>query len=148
MVHNDLTNAEWQRLVPLLPAREARRGRCNDHRMVINGVLYQARTGLPWRELPERFGCWITVSRRHRRWSADGTWRRLLTAVQAAQAAGEHPHGAISVDSTIQTYDVGALGAPACTADQEGKLTQMLTGDPVLASLAARLKEVVKVGRT
>ncbi|MGW5689017.1 transposase, partial [Nonomuraea sp. NPDC003754] len=61
MGRGDLTNAEWERLVPLLPAGGMRGGRWNDHRMVINGVLYRARTGLPWRDLPERFGSWVTV---------------------------------------------------------------------------------------
>ncbi len=48
-------------------------------------MLYRARTGLPWRDLPERFSSWITVYERRRRWSADGTWQMLLTAIQAEQ---------------------------------------------------------------
>ncbi|MFJ9123453.1 transposase [Streptomyces sp. NPDC102340] len=44
-----------------------------DHRRVINGVLFRARTGVPWQDLPERYGPWQTVYERHRRWSADGS---------------------------------------------------------------------------
>lgn len=56
---------------------------------MINGILFRQRTGVPWRDLPSRFGKWKTVHDRHRRWSADGTWERILRAVQAdADAEG------------------------------------------------------------
>ncbi|MEV0203560.1 IS5 family transposase [Nonomuraea sp. NPDC050691] len=112
MGRGDLTNAEWERLVPLLPVGGLRGGRWNDHRMVINGVLYRARTGLPWRDLPERFGSWVTVYKRHRRWSADGTWQRLLTAVQAAQDEQGRVDWDVSVDSTTVRAHQHAAGAP------------------------------------
>ena len=50
---------------------------------MVNGVLFRVRTGVPWRDLPERYGSWKTVYERHRRWSADGTWDRILHSVQA-----------------------------------------------------------------
>lgn len=50
---------------------------------MINGILFRQRTGIPWRELPPRFGKWKTVHDRHRRWSVDGTWERILRAIQA-----------------------------------------------------------------
>ncbi|MEO3870338.1 transposase [Nonomuraea sp. B12E4] len=84
MHRGDLTNAEWKRLAPLLPPARVRGRRREDHRMVINGALYQARTGSRWRHLPHRFGCWVAIYRHHRRWAADGTWELLLTALQAA----------------------------------------------------------------
>jgi transposase len=55
---------------------------------VINGILFRERTGIPWRDLPERFGRWKTIHERHRRWSADGTWDRILQAVQADAEGG------------------------------------------------------------
>lgn len=138
MLHKDLTNAEWERLMPLLPAREVRRGRRADQRMAINGVLYQARTGLPWRDLPDRFGCWIMVYKRQRHWAADGTWRRLLSAVRAAQC-----HANVSINpGGIRTYDV----SPG--ADHEKGRVHAQRGDPVLASLALRLSEVVRMAKS
>ncbi|MEZ7124704.1 IS5 family transposase [Nonomuraea sp. AD125B] len=112
MGRGDLTNAEWERLQPLLPAGGQQGGRWNDHRRTINGVLYRARTGLPWRDLPERFGSWITVYKRHRRWSADGTWQMLLTAIQAQQDAEGRLDWDISVDSTTVRAHQHAAGAP------------------------------------
>ncbi|MEU3317146.1 IS5 family transposase [Streptomyces sp. NPDC006662] len=86
----DLADAEWERLRPFLPVSIGRCGRWRDHRQVVNGILHRVRTGVQWRDLPERFGPWKTVYERHRLWSADGTWERLLQQVQAeADAAGE-----------------------------------------------------------
>ncbi|GHF36163.1 hypothetical protein GCM10018783_00540 [Streptomyces griseosporeus] len=57
---------------------------------MIEGILHRARTGVQWRDLPERFGPRKTVYARHRLLSADGTWERLLQQIQAAaDAAGE-----------------------------------------------------------
>jgi hypothetical protein len=108
--------------------------------MAINGVLYQARTGLPWRDLPDRFGCWVMVYKRQRRWSADGTWQRLLTEVQAAQG-----HATISVDpGAVRVHDAGSLR----WGDQEEGSVRAQPQDPVLTSLALRLSEVVRVAAT
>ena len=74
MGRGDLTNAEWDRLKSFLPPGGARGGRWSDHRRVINGVLYRVRTGVQWRDLPERFGPWETVtaaSASSSRWTTD-----------------------------------------------------------------------------
>lgn len=76
-----------------------RGGRWNSHRTVINGILFRLRTGIPWRDFPARFGKWKTVHDRHRRWSADGTWEKILRAVQAdADAEGRIDWSVVSVD--------------------------------------------------
>ncbi|MFF2629276.1 IS5 family transposase [Kitasatospora griseola] len=108
---SDLTDAQWERLEPLLPVSNGRCGRWRDHRQVVNGVLYRIRTGVQWRDLPERYGPWKTVHERHRRWSADGTWEMLLRRVQAgADAAGEIDWD-VSVDSTSVRAHHHAAGA-------------------------------------
>ncbi|SEF56041.1 Transposase [Actinacidiphila yanglinensis] len=101
MGRGDPTNDEWARLTPHLPKSGGRGGRWNDHRTVINGILFRIRTGVPWRDPPNRFGSWKTVHERHRRWSADVTWERILQAVQAdAGARGRIDWRMVSVDST------------------------------------------------
>ncbi|WP_440582113.1 IS5 family transposase [Streptomyces flavofungini] len=106
-----MTDAEWEQLRPFLPVSNQRRGRWRDHRQVIDGILHRVRTGVQWRALPERFGPWKTVYERHRLWSADGTWERLLQQVQAeADAAGKIDWG-ISVGSTIVRAHQHAAGA-------------------------------------
>ncbi|WP_107064068.1 IS5 family transposase [Streptomyces sp. NRRL F-5635] len=112
MGRGDLTNREWSLLEPHLPPPGGRGGRWNDHRTVLNGILFRIRTGVPWRDLPERYGSWKTVYERHRRWSADGTWDRLLQAVQAdADLAGRIDWGMVGVDSTSCRAHQHAAGA-------------------------------------
>ncbi|QES45443.1 IS5 family transposase [Streptomyces venezuelae] len=118
-----LTNAEWDRLESLLPRGGTRGGRWSDHRRVINGVLYRVRTGVQWRDLPERFGPWETVYKRHRRWSADGTWKMLLSRVQAAEDAGGRIDWDVSVDSTVvraHQHAAGARKAPPAAPSKGG----------------------------
>src|SRR3954468_24592411 len=75
----DVTDAQWQRLEPLLPPEKPRTGRPNhDHRRVVSGMLWIHRTGAPWRDLPERYGPVGTVSSRFYRWCRAGVWDRLL----------------------------------------------------------------------
>ncbi|MFI5867186.1 IS5 family transposase [Streptomyces sp. NPDC051546] len=112
MGRGDLTNAEWVRLEPHLPAAGLRGGRWCDHRQVVNGILFRVRTGIPWRDLPERYGSWKTVYERHRRWSADGTWDRILRAVQAdTDLAGRLDWSMVGVDSTTCRAHQHAAGA-------------------------------------
>ncbi len=92
---HELTDAQWQRIGPLLPAHGKPGGQWADHRKVINGVLFRARTGVPWPDPPERYGPWQTVYERHRRWSADGTWQRILAGLQIEADAAD-PDGQLA----------------------------------------------------
>lgn len=103
----------WARLEPLLPAVKGPMGPpFRPHRPVVEGAIYRMRTGVPWRDLPPEFGSWQTVHRRHYTWSADGTWDRVLAALQSqADAAGEIDWR-VSVDSTIaRVHQHGATAA-------------------------------------
>ncbi|WEP00236.1 IS5 family transposase [Streptomyces sp. FXJ1.172] len=112
MGRGDLTNEEWARLKPHLPKTGRRGGRWVSHRRIINGILYRNRTGVPWRDLPARFGKWKTVYERHRRWSADGTWDKIFAAVLAeADAQGRIDWSMVSVDSTTCRAHQHAAGA-------------------------------------
>jgi transposase len=106
-----LSDEVWARVAPLLPVSSGRCGRWRDHRQVIEAIVWRYRTGSPWRDLPPSFGPWQTAWKRLDRWSRDGTWERLLTAVQAdADAAGELDWVA-SVDSSIVRAHQHAAGA-------------------------------------
>jgi transposase len=73
-----LTDTDWARIEPLMPCSEGQRGRpFRDSRQVIEGIIYRLRTGIAWRDLPVVFGPWQTVWKRHRRFSADGTWDKI-----------------------------------------------------------------------
>ncbi|WP_455680984.1 IS5 family transposase [Streptomyces huasconensis] len=117
MGRGDLTDAEWARLEPFLPVSNGRCGRWRNHRQVIDGILHRVRTGVQWRDLPARFGPWKTIYERHRLWSADGTWERMLQRVQAAADAAGEIDWDIAVDSTIVRAHQHAAGARRSAAD-------------------------------
>ncbi|GAA3414478.1 hypothetical protein GCM10018952_35150 [Streptosporangium vulgare] len=103
---DDLTDDEWGRLAPLLPAHARRGNRWADHRTIIDGVFFRSRTGCPWRKLPETYGNWKTVYNRHRRWSADGTWETILGALRTGEdpvpGSGPAPWGDIRPGATFE----------------------------------------------
>jgi transposase len=108
---HDLTDAQWRLLAPVMPAHPRQGHRWTDHRLIIDGVFHRTRTGTPWRDLPERFGPWQTVYNRHRRWSADGTWERILATLQAGCDEVEGRAWTVAVDSTIVRAHQHAAGA-------------------------------------
>jgi transposase len=109
---HDLTDEQWVRLEPSLPSRAPQRGgRWVDHRMVINGILWRTRTGAPWRDLPPCYGNWKTVHGRHRRWSGDGTWEKILEELRTGCDEEEGPQWTIGIDATVVRAHQHAAGA-------------------------------------
>lgn len=107
----ELTDAEWELLKPLLPADPQRGGRWRDHRTTISGILFRERTGIPWRDLPARFGPWKTVYQRKRRWALDGTWAAVCDALRIDCDADEGDDWTLGVDSTVVRAHQHAAGA-------------------------------------
>jgi transposase len=74
-----IADEDWDRIEGLLPGRKGTPGRnARDNRLFMDAVLWIAKTGVPWRGLPERFGLWNTVWKRFDRWARKGMWRRLF----------------------------------------------------------------------
>jgi transposase len=119
MERSELTDAQWDRLRPLLPPQKPHTGRpASDHRTVINGILWILRTGSPWRALPDRYGSWKTVSSRFYRWQRAGVWNRVLSDVQRqADTEGRLDWSLHFVDSTVvraHQHAAGAKGGSGC----------------------------------
>ncbi len=77
-----LSDAQWERLAPLLPGKPGDPGRSGaDNRLFLEAVLWMARTGAPWRDLHARFGRWNSVFRRFRRWAQKGVFESLFNAL-------------------------------------------------------------------
>jgi transposase len=107
-----ISDAAWARIGPLLPSDAGRRGRrFRDHRLVVEAIVWKYRTGSPWRDLPRRFGPWQTAWKRHATWSGDGTWERVVTAVQADADAAGALDWLVGVDSTLVRAHQHAGGA-------------------------------------
>lgn len=114
----DLTNDQWERLLPLLPPQKPATGRpAADHRRIIDGILWRIRTGAPWRDVPERYGPWPTLASRLRRWRRAGIWDRIFAAAQArADAEGR-------LDWEIQFVDGSTTRAHQHAAGGKGGRT-------------------------
>lgn len=113
MRRGEVTDKQWQRLQPLLPPEKPKTGRPNlSHRQVINGILWVLRTGAPWRDLPERYGVWSTVSSRFYRWQKAGIWERIWASLQrAADQEGELDWEVHFVDGSVVRAHQHAAGA-------------------------------------
>jgi transposase len=76
-----LTDQEWEMVEPLLPNEPPAGRPYNDHRTVLDGIMWVARTGSSWREMPEEYGKWESAYRRYELWLAQGLWQRILEAL-------------------------------------------------------------------
>ena len=109
----ELSDAQWARLEPLLPPEKPWTGRPNDdHRRILNGILWILNSGAPWRDLPRHYGPVGTVSSRFYRWRRSGVWQRVLEALQAlADAQGQVGWELHFLDSTVVRAHQHAAGA-------------------------------------
>ena len=74
-----LRDDQWEKIENLLPGREVAVGvTAKDNRLFVEAVLYRYRAGIPWRDLPERFGDFRVIHTRHTRWSQRGVWKRVF----------------------------------------------------------------------
>ena len=108
-----LSDQMWARIEPLLPPVKGAMDRpMLPHRTLVEGSIYRLRTGLAWRDLPQEFGPWQTVWKRHTRFCRDGTWDKVLLALQVEPDANGEIDWIVSVDSTIaRVHQHGASAA-------------------------------------
>src|SRR5215510_14322312 len=103
-----LRDDQWQRIKDLLPGRIGHVGvTAQDNRRFVEAVLYRYRAGIPWRDLPERFGDWKNIHRRFSRWAKTGVWERVFEHL-AREADNEYA----MLDSTIVRAHQHSAGAP------------------------------------
>ncbi len=94
-----MSDEEWAFFEPFVTVRGPKRGRpAKNHRLVLDGVFWIARTGTPWRDLPDHFGLWSSVYRQFRRWTLSGLWDILLEALNATEAI---PDSVQMIDSDL-----------------------------------------------
>ena len=107
MIRTVLTDAQWERIAPLLPGKVGDPGRSGeDNRRFLEGVLWIVRTGAPWRDLPECFGKWCSVWKRFRRWALNGVFEKVF------QALSDEPDLEYAlIDGTIVKVHRHATGA-------------------------------------
>lgn len=82
MHRHALTDAQWRKLEAVLPRQKAGPAATRGDRLFIEAVLYRAKTGMAWRDLPERFGPWKSVYNRFANWARQGHWAAIFKALQ------------------------------------------------------------------
>jgi transposase len=107
-----LRDDQWERIKGLLPGRDDTVGvTAKDNRLFVEAVLYRYRAGIPWRDLPERFGNWSVVHTRFSRWAMSGVWVNVFEHL-ATDADNEYA----MIDSTIVRAHQHSAGAKKKTA--------------------------------
>ena len=131
---HELTNDEWERIRPVIPRYETRRGQPRSPRRLLNGMLWILRTGAPWRDLPERYGPWQTV------WTRFDVWRRtgVLDDLRGELLKQLNDSGKIDwdlwcIDGTSVRASRAATGARKKGAPTTSRRT-MLSDDPGAAT--------------
>ena len=105
MNRHALKDAEWAKIERFLPISVGRPPKLGT-RNFIDAVIFLARTGVPWRDLPERFGNWKTVYNRFRNWSLRGVWQRIFDAVLTS----EQDQFSLMDSSVVRVHQDGSGG--------------------------------------
>src|SRR6516164_9122720 len=102
-----LRDDQWERIKDFLPGRKDHvGGTAADNRLFVDAVIYRYRTGIPWRDLPERYGQWKPTHRRYRRWCKSGVFARIFETL-ASDADNEF----MMIDATIIMNSLSASDA-------------------------------------
>lgn len=102
-----LRDDQWERIQDVLPGREGYVGRtAKANRLFVEAVVYRDRAGIPWRDLPARFGDFRVIHPRHMRWSKGGGWQKIFEPL-ADEAENEYA----MIDATIVRAHQQAAGA-------------------------------------
>jgi transposase len=121
MRRHEIKDDQWARIEHLLPGKAGDPGvTAKDNRLFINAIFWIAKTGAPWRDLPERFGKWNSVFQRFHRWSAKGVWGKVMEAL-----AGDADLEWLLIDSTVIRAHQHAAGKKG------GRLTRNSAGREV-----------------
>src|SRR6056297_1296606 len=111
-----MSDEEWAFFERFILAVRAPNGRKpTSHRLVLDGIFWIARTGAPWRDLPEEFGKWSSVYRQFRRWTLAGLWEDIMDALNQSRAA---PDALQMIDSTVVRAHHQAAGAKGGLRDR------------------------------
>jgi transposase len=111
---HEIPDEKWEAICELLPGQEGDPGAtAKDNRLFVNAILWIAKTGAPWRDLPERFGKWNTVFQRFNRWCKTGVFQAIMEKLQDPDL------GVLLLDSTIIRAHQHAAGAEGSSAEAE-----------------------------
>lgn len=127
-----MSDAQWAMVSLLVPKRRGPQPILEDRRF-IDAVLYRAKTGIPWRDLPERFGAWKTVFNRFTNWSQRGHWAAIFKALQL-----EDEEDAVILDASVVRAHQDAAGGKGGSSSM--LLVTLGVGSPRKSTLSSTAK--------
>ncbi len=114
-----ISDENWERIEDLLPGKASDPGvTARDNRLFIDAILWIAKTGVPWRDLPERFGPWNTVWKRFDRWARQGRWEKTFGVLQDPDLEW------LILDSTVIRAHQHAAGAEKKATGPAGRTSR------------------------
>ncbi len=131
-----MSDEEWafhERFILAIRAPNGRKPM--NHRLVLDGIFWVARTGSPWRDLPEEFGKWSSVYRQFRRWTLAGLWEKIL---EVLNASGLVPDALQMIDSTVVRAHHQAAGAKGGLRDRVLAVRAVASRPRSISALTAR----------
>jgi len=116
-----LTDEQWAALEPHCRGKIGDPGRTgSDGRLFLEAVLWIARTGSPWRDLPKEFGQWNSIFKRFRRWVKSGVFERIFKVL-----SDDPDFECVMVDGTIvrvHRHGQGAKGGPKIRLSEKAEV--------------------------
>jgi len=118
MTRSVLNDEQWKQIEPLLPGKDTDCGvTAKDNRTFLEAVLWIARTGSPWRDLPRELGHWHRVYVRYSRWAKKGVWKRVFETLADEPALEQ-----LMIDgSIVRVHQHGASKKANATASRKAK---------------------------
>jgi transposase len=111
---HELTDGQWDVIKDLVPGKEGDPGvTARDNRLFVNAIFFVAKTGIPWRDLPKRFGHWHRVFQRFNRWCKKGVFTRIFEVLRDPDLE------VLLLDSTVIRAHQHSAGQKNSTPEQE-----------------------------
>lgn len=132
-----MSEEQWRRVKAVIPKQKSGPEATRGDRLFIDAVLFRAKTGMPWRDLPERFGSWKSVYNRFNNWAKKGQWEAIFKALQ------------LEVDEVGSIVDGSVVRAHQDASGGKGGSNRMLWGALVEAFRPRSMQSWTrKVGRS
>jgi len=127
-----LSDEQWDAIKTLVPGKQGGPGRSGENnRRFVNAVLFVLKTGIPWVDLPARYGKPNSVWKRFDRWCAKGVWEQVFRVIGESELKKELQEAQID-STTVKAHPVASTGRRRAK-EEKGTLTSDVVSDVLAA---------------